>query len=159
MHASLLRLDPCQRLLSKTGLALAAAPRTWPGRLRATALPIIANAWIAAMGQPSPMTVFALAIMAELGGCLLRLPAVRAAIVAAARSMAIVLAGLTLRMSVQGQGQAVPVSGMPAAPETSRPAFILQTLCEVKQSHAGAGYHSAGGRPQCNALHSPRRPS
>jgi len=114
-------------------------------------MPIIANASIAAMGQPSPMTGFALLVMAELGGCLLRLPAVRAAIFAAARIMVTILAGLTFQMSAQRQGQ--------AAPEASRPAFILQTLCEVKQPHPRAGYHSAGGRPQFNTLHSPRRTS
>jgi hypothetical protein len=156
MHTSDLCLDQCHRLFSKPALALAGsclatAPRTQLDRVRAVAMPVIANAWIAAMGQPSPMTGFALVVMAELGGCLLRLPAVRAAIFAAARSMATILAGLTFQMSAQRQG--------PAAPDASRPAFILKTLCAVKQPRARAGYHSAGGRPQCNALHPPRRTS
>ena len=156
MHTSLLRLDQCHRLLSKRGLTLAAAPRTLIDRLRAVALPVIANAWIAAMGQPSPTTGFALVVMAELGSCLLRNPTIRMAILKAARSMASVLAGLALRLLVQRQVQMAPLS---TAPDATQPAFVMQTLREVKQPDAGLGYHSAGGRPQCNLLYSPRRTS
>lgn len=125
---------------------LAAAARAQLDRIHALALPVVVKAWAAAMGQPSPMAGFAVVVLAELGGGLLRLPALRTVIAALARNMVFALAALTVLLAA-------------AAIEAKRPAFVLQTLRDIKQLHARAGYHSAGGRPQCNAQHPPRRTS
>jgi hypothetical protein len=47
-------------------------------RARAAALPIVAKACLAAIGQPSPATGFMIALALELGARLIRHPLVRA---------------------------------------------------------------------------------
>jgi hypothetical protein len=164
MQSTRLRLDPCHRIVSEflqafTISRLASAPRAQVDRIRALAIPIIANAWVAAMGQPSPMTGFALVVAAELGARLLRQPALRAAIGASARRTVFALAALTFQLAVDRQGRWTRLSRMPAAMTLKRPALVLQTLCDVKQSQDRPGYQSAGSRPQSTVQHPPRRAS
>lgn len=130
---------------------LALAPRAQVDRIRALAVPIIANAWIAAMGQPSPMTGFALVVTAQLGAKLLRQPALRSAIGASARRTVFALAAFTCQLAVDRQGRWTRlsrISRMPAAIAVKRTALVLQTLCDVRQLQERPGYQSAGSRPQ-----------
>lgn len=164
MQTHCTRLDLCHRLLtslaqSMTRVCLEPAPRTHIDRLRAFVVPIIANAWVAAVGQPSPMTGFALVVMAELGGILLRLPAIQAVLATAAKSIAFALAALTFQLAATWQARIAAISAVPAALGARHPPFDFQILCNVKQPLVRAGYHSASGRPQSNTQQLPRRTS
>jgi hypothetical protein len=73
------------------------------------AVPVITRAWIASMGQPSPTTGFALAMMLELGGFLLRLPGVRMGITRSIRAMGLAVTAAIFRIAADNGGQAARV--------------------------------------------------
>ncbi len=132
------------------------APRGQLRRIHELVMPVIANAWIAAIGQPSPTTVFMLCVMAGLGRSLLCQPAIRDAIGASARSTVFALAALSFQLAVDRQAWPTGVTLMPAE-KARRPAVVLQKLCKRKHGQAGFGYHSAGRRPQSTVQYQPRR--
>lgn len=61
------------------------------------------------MGQPSPTTGFALAMMLELGGCLLRLPGIRMGITRSIRAMGHAVTAAIFRIAADNGGQAARV--------------------------------------------------
>jgi hypothetical protein len=132
------------------------APRAQIERVQELAMPVIVNAWIAAMGQPSPTTVFVLVAMAELGRSLLHQAGVRIVSGASARSTVFVLAALTFQLAVDLQARPTGVSLM-SVEKARRPPFVLQRLCKRKHGQAGSGYHFAGRRQQSTVQHQPRR--
>jgi uncharacterized membrane protein YphA (DoxX/SURF4 family) len=73
------------------------------------AVPVISRAWIASMGQPSPTTGFALALMLELGGCLLHLPGIRIAIARSARAVALAVTAAIFHVAAEKRSQAAGV--------------------------------------------------
>jgi hypothetical protein len=78
-------------------------------RIARLAVPVITRAWIASMGQPSPTTGFALAMMLELGGCLLRLPGIRMGITRSVRAMGLAVTAAIFRIAADSGGQAARV--------------------------------------------------
>jgi hypothetical protein len=150
------RLDVGHRMLTALAEALGSIGLAQLRRIHELALPVIANAWIAAMGQPSPTTMFVLGVMAGLGRSLLCQPAIRDVLGASSRSAVFALAALTFQLAVDRQAGPTGVALMPAE-KARRPAFVLQRLCKRKHGQAGSGYHSAGRRPQSTVQHSPRR--
>ena len=159
MQSTRRRFDIAHRMWTALAEALGSiglAPRAQLRRLHELAVPVIANAWIASIGQPSPITVFVLGVMAGLGRCLLCQPATQDIIGASARSMVFVLAALTFELAVDRQASETGVSLMPAE-KARRPAFVLQRLCKLKHGTAGSGYHSAGRHPQSTVQQPPRR--
>lgn len=164
MQTRCTRLDLCHRLLaslaqSMTGVCLVPAPRTHIDRLRAFVVPVIANAWVAAMGQPSPMTWFALVVTAELGGILLRRPAIQAVQATVAKSIAFALATLTFQLAANWQTRLPARSAFPAAIVARTPASDFQILRNFNPPRVRVGHHSAGGHLLCNAHHPLRRTS
>jgi hypothetical protein len=156
MQSTRRRFDAGHRMWNALAEALGSIGLAPLRRIHELAMPVIANAWIAAIGQPSPTTVFVLGVMAGLGRSLLCQPAVRDAIGASARSTVFALAALTFQIAVDRQAGTAGVSLMPAE-KARRPAFVLQRLCKRKHGQAGSGYHSAGRRPQSTVQHPPRR--
>lgn len=159
MQSTRRRFDLCHRVwiaLAGAPGSIGLAPRAQLRRIHELAMPVIANAWIAAIGQPSPTTMFVLVVMAGLSRSLLCQPAIRDTIGASARSTVFALAALTFQLAVDRQAWPTGVTLMPAE-KARRPAFILQKLCKRKHGQAGSGYHSAGRRPQSTVQHQPRR--
>ena len=159
MQSTRHRFDIAHRMWTALAEALGSiglAPRAQLRRVHELAVPVIANAWIAAIGQPSPTTVFVLGMMAGLGRGLLYQPAIRDAIGASARSMVFALAALTFQLAVDRQAWQTGLTLMPAE-KARRPAFVLQRLCKLKHGTAGSGYHSAGRRLQSTVQQPPRR--
>jgi hypothetical protein len=151
MQTSRTRLHPAHRM--------SAADRSRIERIRAQFAPVVASAWVAAIGQPSPMAGFALAVATELGRGLLRLPAMRAILAAWSRLVILASATLTFQLAAARQGPAAWRPGLPAADAAKRPALFLQLLSNVKQQTRQAGYHFADDRPQHNMQHPPRSTS
>lgn len=156
MRTGRTRLDPCQRLLNAAVLALGA---TRMDRIRAMVVPVLANAWAGAVNQPSPAAGFALVVALELVGRLLRLPATRAFLAAWSRRVILAIATLTFQLAADRQQQIARRPGMPAAKEAGRPAFVFQTLCNVKQQLGRPGITLRTHLPQFNPQHPPRTPS
>jgi hypothetical protein len=153
------RFDMGHRMWTALAEALGSiglAPRAQLRRIHELAMPIIVNAWIAAIGQPSPTTVFVLGVMAGLGRGLLCQPAIRDTIGASARSAVFAMAALTFQLAVDRQAGPTGASPMPVE-KARRPAFVLQKLCKRKHGQAGSGYHFASRRLQCTVQHQSRR--
>ena len=89
------------------------------------AVAIITRAWIASMGQPSPTTGFALAMMLELGACLLRLPCVRAGIDRSIRAMVLAVTAAIFHVAAGNRSQAASVPRPPGPGNSVKPPYCL----------------------------------
>jgi len=138
-------LDQCHRLLTR--LAARCVPvdmHARATRLRALALLMISRAWAGAMGQPSPLAAFALALMLELGKRLLQLPGIQAGGSALIEGMLLGLVALTFQLASENPDFRSGSPGGPGLKQAQYAPFVWQTRCGVRPRHAaGAALKSA----------------
>ena len=94
-------------------------------RIARLAVPVVTRAWIASMGQPSPTTGFALAMMLELGGCLLRLPGIRMGITRSIRAMGLAVTAAIFRVAADNRSRAASVLTPMGPYNVARPPYCL----------------------------------
>jgi hypothetical protein len=118
---------------------------------------MISRAWAGAMGQPSPLAAFALALLLELGKRLLQLPGIQAGGSALIEGMLLGLVALTFQRAPENLNFLSGWPDGPALKQARSAPFVLQTMCDAGPRHADRIHLSAGGCLQGNLQHPPRR--